>query len=186
MHWSYVCVPILVSSMSPACGGGAKPPRDEGASVEHGASKSEGEASPATASSAATPPAAEPAAEPAPAPAPTKAASGDLVAPTADDPWMAPHQMPAKDVLRTMRAATGRVNACWRAAKKRDGSVSGEVKIKFVITHEGSVRVWRNEDSSVTDEDTIHCVGEVVKSLRFPTQKAPGDAWGIYSINFGG
>jgi hypothetical protein len=179
MRWSYVCVLILASSTVPACGGGTRPPKDEGEAREPGPSKSAAEATPSTDA----PPAAT---EPAPAPAPTKAPSGDLVAPTADDPWMAPHQMPASDVLKTMRAATGRVNACWRAAKKRDGSVSGEVKIKFVITHQGSVRVWRNEDSSVNDEDAVNCVGEVVKSLRFPTQKAPGDAWGIYSINFGG
>ena len=111
---------------------------------------------------------------------------GDLVAPAADDPWMAPHQMPSGDVLKTMRAAQGKVTACWKAAKKRDPSVSGELKIKFVITHEGAVRVWRNEDSSVSDEDCVNCVGEVIKSLQFPTQKSPGDAWGIYEINFGG
>ncbi len=98
---------------------------------------------------------------------------------------MAPHQMPSRDVLKTMRAAQGKVTACWRAAKKRDPSVSGEVKIKFVISHEGSVRVWRNEDSAVSDEDCINCVGDVIKSLQFPTQKAPGDAWAIYQINFG-
>jgi hypothetical protein len=185
MRPSSVCLPAVAFVLA-ACGGGTPPPKDESAAASPGSSKSDKDWAPATAPSAATPPPATAAAEPAPAPAATKSAPGDLVAPASDDPWMAPHQMPAGDVLRTMRAATGRVNACWHAAKKRDPSASGEVKIKFVITHEGGVRVWRNEDSSVSDEDTIKCVGEVLKSLHFPTQKAPGDAWGIYSINFGG
>jgi hypothetical protein len=183
MRLPYVRVLILASSTLAGCGGAAPPPKDESDAVEHGSSTSDKENKEATASPTAAAPA--PASEPAPAPASTKS-SGDLVAPQADDPWMAPHQMPASDVLRTMRAATGRVNACWRAAKKRDSSIAGEVKIKFVITHEGSVRVWRNEDSTISDEGAITCVGDVVKGLKFPVQKSPGDAWGIYAINFGG
>lgn len=172
---------VVASSVLVACGGGTPSPKSENEAVEHGSSKSDNANKEATNSSKGAS-----ASEPAAAPATTKASSGDLVAPQSDDPWMAPHQMPAGDVLRIMRAATGKVNACWRAAKKRDPFVSGEVKVKFVITHEGSVRAWRNEDSSTSDEELIKCVGDVVSSLKFPTQKSPGDAWGIYQINFGG
>jgi hypothetical protein len=173
---SYVCL-VCASMVLLACGGGTPPPKDESDAVEHGSSKpadSPDHPAPASAGETSSPPTT------------AKSSSGDLVAPTTDDPWMAPHQMPAGDVLKIMRAAKGRVNSCWNAAKKRDPSVSGEVKIKFVITHDGSVRVWRNEDSSCSDEEAINCVGEVIKSLKFPTQKSPGDAWGIYQINFGG
>jgi hypothetical protein len=183
MRSSYVNVLILAVSVIAACGGGTPPPKDENEPVEHASSSKEW--TPDNAQSAATPPPAS-AVDPAQPAASPKPAPGDLVAPTADDPWMAAHQMPAGDVLKTMRAAQGKVNACWRASKKRDPSVSGEVKIKFVITHGGSVRVWRNEDSSVSDEECINCVGEVIKSLQFPTQKSPGDAWGVYQINLGG
>jgi hypothetical protein len=175
---------ILAASLLPACGGGAPPPpKNENAVAEHGSPDKEAHAD--TAQPSATP-APAPSAEPAKHGAAPNAASGDLVEPTSDDPWMAPHQMPSSDVLKTMRGAQGKVTACWHAAKKRDPSVNGAVKIKFVITHEGSVRVWRNEDSAVSDEDCINCVGEVIKSLRFPMQKSPGDAWGVYEINFGG
>ena len=178
MRLSCLYLVILAPSVLSACGGGASlPPKNEAAAAEHGAATKDSHAdqSPSASASAAEP------AKPA-----TAAGDGDIVAPASDDPWMAPHQMPSSDVLKTMRAAQGKVTACWRAAKKRDPSVSGEVKIKFVISHEGSVRVWRNEDSAVSDEDCINCVGDVIKSLQFPTQKAPGDAWGIYQINFGG
>lgn len=160
-----------------ACGGGAPPPKSEATAVE--ATKGSHADSPPSG------PAATASAEPAPASKGTNA-GGISSRPLRTIPWMAPHQMPSGDVLKTMRAAQGKVTACWKAAKKRDPSVSGELKIKFVITHEGAVRVWRNEDSSVSDEDCVNCVGEVIKSLQFPTQKSPGDAWGIYEINFGG
>jgi hypothetical protein len=180
MRLSCLYLLILAPSVLSACGGGASPPpKNEAAAVERGAATKDSHADQARSASTA-------AAEPTQPATATTAGGGDIVAPASDDPWMAPHQMPSSDVLKTMRAAQGKVTACWRAAKKRDPSVSGEVKIKFVISHEGSVRVWRNEDSAVSDEDCINCVGDVIKSLQFPTQKAPGDAWGIYQINFGG
>jgi hypothetical protein len=36
----------------------------------------------------------------------------------------------------------------------------------------------------MNDEEVTKCVGELVKTLTFPKQKSPGDAWGTYSINF--
>ncbi|MDP8998656.1 MAG: AgmX/PglI C-terminal domain-containing protein [Myxococcota bacterium] len=177
----YVRVLIVAPWVLVACGGAAPAPKVEDDAVEHRSSRSDnankdGPDSPKGAA----------ASSPAAAPAATNASSGDLVAPQSDDPWMAPHQMAASDVLKVVRAASGKVNGCWHAAKKRDSFVGGEVKIKFVVTHEGSVRVWRNEDSNTSDEELIKCVGDVIHSLKFPTQKSPGDAWGIYQINFGG
>jgi hypothetical protein len=174
---------IAASLLLAACGGGTPPPKDENEVAEHSSAKSDTDtkAAPPAETPAAAP--SEPASEPA---SPPKSSSGDLVAPAADDPWMAPHQMPAGDVIKTMRGAKGRVNVCWQKARKRDPSVSGEVNIKFVITHEGAVVAWRNEDSTASDGEAITCVGEVIKALKFPVQKAPGTAWGIYKINFGG
>jgi hypothetical protein len=36
----------------------------------------------------------------------------------------------------------------------------------------------------MTDEVVTQCVGDLLKSLKFPKQKSPGDAYGVYSINF--
>jgi outer membrane biosynthesis protein TonB len=166
-----------------ACGGGTPQPKDpdegspaKAASNPQGASDEavHDSPSPAAPSSASAP---SPAAPAAPPTAETKAAP-------ADDVWMAPHQMPAADVLKTMRPVKGKVQACYRAGVKRDPSTSGEVKVRFVITHEGQVRAWRDDASSMNDEEVTKCVGELVKSLTFPKQKSPGDAWGTYSINF--
>ena len=59
------------------------------------------------------------------------------------------------------------------AGVKRDPSTSGEVKIRFVITNDGMVRVWRDDGSSMSDEEVTKCVGELIKSIKFPKQKSP-------------
>jgi hypothetical protein len=183
MHLPHIRLLVLVSSLLSACGGGTPQPKGDNDAVEHPSSTPDQAGAAPTEAPAAS---AAAASDPAPKPSSTKASSTELVAPQGDDPWMAAHQMPASDVLKTMKGAMGRVNACWNAAKRRDPSVSGEVKIKFVITHEGGVRVWRDEDSTASDQEAVQCVGGVIKSLKFPTQKSPGDAWGVYAINFGG
>ncbi len=174
----------IACSMLVACGGGTPAPKDadEAPSAASESKKGDDTASsdtPAPAASSSTP---APSDTPAPAPAPAKS-STDLTA-SSDDVWMAPHQMPPKEVLKTMRSQTGKVHACFSAGQKRDPSASGEVKVKFVITNEGAVRAWKDDASSMSDADVIKCVGDLVQTLKFPKQKSPGDAWGTYSANF--
>ena len=166
-----------------ACGGGTPKPKDEDdtASAKPKGGDDSTPTAPADSAAAApadsTPPAPPPAASAA-------AATGDIKATGGDDPWMASHQMTPKDVMKTMRPAQSKVQACFKAGLKRDGSTNGEVKIRFVITNDGAVRVWRDDGSSMTDGDVTQCVGGLVQKLKFPKQKSPGDAWGSYSINF--
>jgi hypothetical protein len=173
---------LLASSIPLACGGSTPPAKDadDTASKSSGGDTTSASAAPADSS----PPAAAPAPDPAPAPAASASSSGDIK-PSADDPWMASHQMPPKDVMKTMRAANGKVQACFKAGLKRDPSTSGEVKLKFVISNDGAVKVWKDDASSMTDGDVTQCVGDTLKALKFPKQKSPGDAWGTYSIHFG-
>jgi hypothetical protein len=168
---------LVAASVMFACGGGTPPPSDEAAA--NGESKAKAPAPPAEAASS----------EPAPAesasPAPSAATPpADPTAPQGDDPWMASHQMTPKDVLRAVRPVQGKAQACFRAGVKRDPSAEGDVKIRFVITNDGAVRVWRDDGSSMSEEGVIQCVGELIKGLKFPKQKSPGDAWGSYTVNF--
>jgi hypothetical protein len=117
-------------------------------------------------------------------PSPSASASASA-SPPQDDVWLAYHQMSQKDLLAVVRGAEGRVQACFRAGLKRDRSLSGETKIKFVVSHEGAVKAWRDEDSSMSDEEVTKCIGAVINSLNFRTQKSPGDAWGIYTVKYG-
>ncbi len=185
---------LLVSgSLLPlACGGGTPHPKDEGDTSGSGSSTDDSSpaasaAAPSDSSSTAPAPAASSAAAASgPAPAATTDSSGDIKAASGDDPWLAGHQMPPGDVMRTMKAASAKVQACWKAGVKRDPSIGGEVKIRLVIANEGKVRAWRDDGSSMSDEEVTQCVGGVVEKLKFPKQKSPGDAWGVYSIHFGG
>jgi hypothetical protein len=168
----------VVCSALAACGGATPPPKD---ADEAPAAATDGKH--ADDSAPADAPASSAAAPPADAPAPAAKPSTDLTA-SSDDVWMASHQMPPKDVLRTMRPQQAKVHACFSAGYKRDPSTSGEVKVKFVITNDGAVRAWKDDGSSMTDADVTKCVGDLVQGLKFPKQKSPGDAWGTYSANF--
>jgi hypothetical protein len=166
-----------VTSLLAACGGKTPPANTE----DTAASGAKGDDS--TASSAAPAASDAPAATtaaPAPAPAPA-ADTGDIKPTGGDDPWMAGHQVAAKDVSKTMRAAQGKVQACF----KKDPSATGDVKIRFVVTNDGAVRVWKDDGSSMSDGDVTQCIGELLNKLKFPKQKSPGDAWGVYSVHFG-
>jgi hypothetical protein len=172
-----------------ACGGGTPHPKDEGDNAS--SSSSSDDSSPASSAAAPSgtstpaPAASSAAASGGPAPAATPDSSGDIKAASGDDPWLAAHQMPPADVMRTMKG-NAKVQACWKAGLKRDPSTTGEVKIRLVIANDGKVRAWRDDGSSMSDEEVTQCVGGVVEKLKFPKQKSPGDAWGVYSIHFGG
>jgi hypothetical protein len=181
-------VALLVVVLSVSCGGKTPPPNDETASKSGenaSASNAGGDSGAAAASSAAAdaPPAAPAASS---ASSPSSSSSGDLKASSAaDDPWLASHQMPQKEVAKTMRGAQGKVQACFKEGLKRDPSTTGEVKIRFVVTNDGVVRVWKDDGSSMTDGDVTQCVGELLNKLKFPKQKSPGDAWGTYAVRYG-
>jgi hypothetical protein len=175
---------LALVSLLAACGGAQKPAdTSDLAATDRQPADNTPAATPSTAPAAG--PAAASAATPAPAstpPATTNDSLGDVKA--SDDPWLAAHQMPPGDVMKTMRSGNGKVHACWKDGLKRDPSTSGEVKVRFVITNDGNVRAWRDDGSSMSDEEVTQCVGGVVQGLKFPKQKAPGDAWGVYTINF--
>ena len=164
---------VLVAS----CGGGTPQPKEPDEAVSP--------ASPAGDKKHDDEAAASPAPEAPPAaPAPAASAAAPEPKPAADDVWMASHQMPPGDVLKTMRPQQGKVHSCFAAGVKRDPSTSGEVKIRFVITNEGAVRATKDDGSSMSDADVTKCVGDLVQKLKFPKQKSPGDAWGTYTANF--
>jgi outer membrane biosynthesis protein TonB len=172
----------VTCSVLAACGGGTPAPKDADEAPGAASDGKHGDDTAAASTDAPAPSASAAPATDTPAPAPSKP-STDLTA-SSDDVWMASHQMPPKDVLKTMRPNQGKVHACFSAGYKRDPSTSGEVKVKFVITNDGTVRAWKDDGSSMTDADVTKCVGDLLHGLKFPKQKSPGDAWGTYSANF--
>jgi hypothetical protein len=180
---------LLPLGLPLACGGGTPPPKGEDEAVSSDSAKSAeskgddtaaaGSAAPAASE---TPPADTAAAAASAAPA-SSGGDSDLKAPK-DDTWSAGHQIPAGDVTKTIKAHQKQVQACYTKAKKKDPSVSGEVKLKFIVSNDGKVKDWKDDSSTMSSEDVTKCVGEVIKKLKFPKQKSPGDAWGTYNISF--
>jgi hypothetical protein len=173
----------LIVTVPLACGGSTPPPKTEDETASASASASEESTPPAEGASAA--PTESASAAPSTPPPETSTAGLDTKPAAQSDVWMASHQVPSKDVLKTMKPANGKVQACYKTAHKKEPSLSGEVKIKFVISNDGVVKDWKDEGSTISDEGVTKCVGEVLKKLKFPKQKSPGDAWGTYSISFG-
>ena len=165
-----------------ACGGGTPAPKDSDEVASKAPAAGDKETAPAESSE--TPAASEPAASSPPKAAPAPAAeTGLALPPSSDDPFLAHHQMPAAQLKGTMRGAQGKVQACYRAGLKRDKSTFGDVKIRFVVSNDGDVKATRDEGSSMSDEEVTKCIAELIKTLKFPKQKSPGDAYGIYSIH---
>jgi hypothetical protein len=171
-----------------ACGGGTPPPKGEDEAVAAGSSSAGDNSAPPADSSAAGASSAAAAADTSAsaasaAPASTGDSSGDIKPPK-EDTWSAGHQIPAGEVTKTIKAHQKQVQACYTKAKKKDPSVSGEVKLKFIISNDGKVKDWKDDSSTMSSEDVTKCVGGVIKGLKFPKQKSPGDAWGTYNISF--
>lgn len=183
---------VLAGGLLPilACGGGTPHPKDEGDTASSSSASGDDSSLASSAASPADSSSAAPVASAAPSSGPVLSAStdtsGDIKATNSDNPWLAAHQMPPGDVMRTMKRANAKVQGCWKEGLKRDPSTSGEVKIRLVITNDGKVRAWRDDGSSMSDDEVTQCVGGVVEKLKFPKQKSPGDAWGAYSVHFGG
>jgi hypothetical protein len=180
---------LLPLALPIACGGGTPPPKGEDEAVSSDNAKAaeskgdDGGAASAAPAASDTPPADTGAAASA-APASSGGdTGGDLKAPK-DDTWSAGHQIPAGDVTKTIKSHQKQVQACYTKAKKKDPSTSGEVKLKFVVSNDGKVKDWKDDSSTMSNEDVTKCVGEVIKKLKFPKQKSPGDAWGTYNISF--
>ena len=100
-----------------------------------------------------------------------------------EDPSNVFHRLPPGTVLNVVRPVLTKVKACFKEGLARDPSTEGEVRIRFVITHEGAVVDAKDEGSSMPDEEVTSCIAGVIKALKFPVQEAPGGAFGIYSIN---
>ncbi len=165
------CMFCLVAGLW-ACGGVTPPPKTDGVETT-GTSTTAADAASAPAPVATSEPPVGAQPPPAPAPAPTA---------EADDPWLAHHVMSSDDVLKTVRAVQFKVQACIKSGLQRDPSEAGEVKIQFVVTQKGAVLVWKDDESSMGDEETVACIGNVIKNLKFPVQKAIGNSVGHYSV----
>ena len=92
---------------------------------------------------------------------------------------------------RAPDAAQGRDEGdAWRQ-RQGPGVLEGGAQERSVHGRRGEAPLRRHErrrrarladdGSSMSDADVTKCVGDLLEKLKFPKQKSPGDAWGIYS-----
>jgi hypothetical protein len=67
-----------------------------------------------------------------------------------------------------IEARMPRVRGCYRAGVKRDPSLRGEVKVRFVIDPAGHVTGAADAGSRLPDRDVVRCILGEVSSMRFP------------------
>jgi hypothetical protein len=174
-----VAVPSVLAA-SAACGGNQEPPQSQVIAYKGPQTKSGDTASVAVDGSAVQSSKIEVSHDPSPA---QSAAPEEKQAPEPEDPNLVFHQIPPPAVIAAVKPVAEKVKACFRAGLKRDPACEGEVRLRFVITHEGQVVQSKDNGSSMSDEEVTQCIAEVMKELKFGTQEAPGGAFGIYSIH---
>jgi hypothetical protein len=83
-----------------------------------------------------------------------------------------------------IKARMHRIRACYRAGVKRDTSLAGEVRVKFVINDAGKSTGASDDGSKLKDKQVVACVVQEFGALRFPKPEG-GPVPVTYPIVFG-
>lgn len=83
-----------------------------------------------------------------------------------------------------IRARFHRMRACYRAGVKRDTSLAGEVRVRFVIDENGHATGAGDAGSKLRDKQVVACVVSEFGALRFPRPEG-GPVPVTYPIVFG-
>jgi hypothetical protein len=87
-------------------------------------------------------------------------------------------------VQRVIRAAYGRMRACYEDGLKRSPNLGGRVTVRFVIDTDGSVRDAAPICTSLADPAAVGCVVERYGQLKFPKPSGDGIVTVVYPIMF--
>jgi hypothetical protein len=93
-------------------------------------------------------------------------------------------RLPPEVIQRIVRQNFGRFRLCYEQGLKTNPSLSGHVKIRFVITGAGDVSDVRTEGSDLPDKSVVACVAKAFANLSFP-QPEGGIVTVVYPLAFG-
>lgn len=79
-----------------------------------------------------------------------------------------------EDISRLVAERKTDSRACYDAGRKRDPKMHGKVIINFAIDSEGGVGETEQgmQEEQIEDAELVTCLGEVIKTIRFPA--SPG------------
>lgn len=92
-----------------------------------------------------------------------------------------PHEgsaMPAH-VPETMYDGFDEIDACYHKALARQAGLSGTIKLAFDIDTSGVARHLQDDGGDIKDKELVHCVIDVVATLKF---EGPGTGFASVSI----
>ncbi len=73
------------------------------------------------------------------------------------------------EIQRIVRAAYGRIRACYERGLTRDAKLTGKVEVRFVIARDGKVsQAELGPTTTLPDAETAACVAQVFSGLIFP------------------
>jgi hypothetical protein len=92
------------------------------------------------------------------------------------------HLLP-ETVRRIVRANHPRLQACYESGLKRDPSLRGSVKVRFVIDTTGAVETASADSGTMTDEGVRACTRSVFESMSFP-EPTSGKVLVTYPVDY--
>lgn len=72
------------------------------------------------------------------------------------------------DVKKALVARKEDVKACYHALLEKNNKASGKVVLRFTVGEEGAVEEVVTMNGTTLPDETAKCIGDVVKSIKFP------------------
>lgn len=92
-------------------------------------------------------------------------------------------RLPPEVVQRIVRQNFGRLRLCYENGLRRDPTLQGEVRVRFVIDATGNVTTVQPASSMMKDPAVVACVVRAFQSLSFPAPDG-GIVTVVYSVVF--
>jgi hypothetical protein len=98
---------------------------------------------------------------------------------------LGPHgRLPPEAIEVVVRGHFGATLSCYDIGRRKNPSLAGVVRIKFVIGEDGFTKQATDEGSTLPDKEVIDCIVADFKKRHFPESHG-GDVTVIYPIQLG-
>jgi outer membrane biosynthesis protein TonB len=71
-------------------------------------------------------------------------------------------------IAKTVREKIARLRACYAQGLAAKPGIHGKLKLKFTVERDGTVSKVEDGGSTLKDPDTVGCVMQTVKAMKFP------------------
>ncbi len=93
-------------------------------------------------------------------------------------------ELPKKVIKRYIARKMGAIKACYQKGLQSNPSLSGKVKVKFLIAPTGAVTGVKVADSGLNSPAVENCIVRNIKTWKFPRAKGGGSTMVVYPFVF--